>query len=68
MNTCLDVLAVKYVQDIPKSIYNRNHEKWDLKGNTICMTDSDHDYIVEYIEDRDKIEFERNLRGDFDEE
>ena len=49
VHTCLDVVTVKYVHDIPKSICNRNNKKQDLRKHPICLTDSDHDYILEEI-------------------
>ena len=52
VNTCLDVVVVKYVHDIPKSIFNRNHAKQALRKHTIFMTDSDYDYILGEIEHR----------------
>ena len=65
---CRDVATVKYVHDITKSIFNRNNSKQALWKSPICLTDSDHDYILEEIEQRDKIDLERNLRDDDDEE
>ena len=38
VHTCLDVVAIKYVHDIPKSIWNRNHTKKALQNRSICMT------------------------------
>ena len=64
---CLDVVSVKDVHDIPKIIYNRNNAKRALRKLHICLTDSDHDYILEYIEHREKIDLEINLRDDGDE-
>ena len=46
----IDVVAVKYFHDILKSILNRNHAKQALQKQPICLTDSDHDYILEEIE------------------
>ena len=56
VDPCLDVVAVKYVHYITKSICNKNHGKQALIKHPICLTDSDHDYIFEEIEHRDKIE------------
>ena len=66
VHPCLDFVAVKYVHDIPKIICNRNNAKQDLQKHPICLTDSDHDYILEAIEHRDKIELEINSRDDGD--
>ena len=68
MHPCLDVVTVKYVHDIPKSICNRNNSKQALQTHPICLTDCDHDYILEEIEHRDKVELEINSRDDVEEE
>ena len=68
MHSCYHVVAVKYVHYVPKSIHNINNTKIDLQKHPICLTDSDHDYILGEIEHRNKIELERNLRDDGDEE
>ena len=47
VHPCIDVVAVKDVHDIPKSICNRNHAKQALKKHPICLTEYDHGYIVE---------------------
>ena len=49
MHSFLDVLALKDVLDFPKNICNRKHEKQDLRKHPICLTDPDHDYILEEI-------------------
>ena len=61
-------MAVKDVHDIPRCVFNRNQAKQDLQGRNICLTDSDNDYIPEWIELRDKIEYNTSIRGDGDEE
>ena len=38
------------------SFFNKNNAKQDLLKHPICLTDSDHDYILKEIEQRDKIE------------
>ena len=68
MHPCIDVATVKYVHDIPKIICNRNIAKQALWKHPICLTDYDHDYILEEIEHREKIELEINSRDDGDEE
>ena len=45
----IDVVVVKYVHDISKEIFNRNHAKQDLQKHPICLTDSDHYFILEEI-------------------
>ena len=61
MHPCIDVVAVKYVHDILKSIWNRNHTNTGWKKHPMFLNESDHDYILEEIEHRDKIDLERNL-------
>ena len=68
MHPCLDVVAVKYFHDIPKSICIRNHAKQVLQKYTIFLTEFYHNYILEEIERRDRIDSERNLREYWDEE
>ena len=68
MHPCIDVVAVKYVYDTPKSICNRNNVNQDLRKHPICLTDSDHDYTLEEIEHRHKIYLEINSRDDGDED
>ena len=43
INPCLEIIVVKYFQDIPKSVCNINQSQQDLKISPICITDSDHD-------------------------
>ena len=51
----LDGVLVKYFCDIPKSICNINHAKTALQKHHICLTESDHDYIIEGIEHIEKL-------------
>ena len=39
-----------------------------IQRNPICMIDADYDYILDNIECRETIEFERNVSGNSDEE
>ena len=50
----LDVVRIKYVQDIPKTSCNKIQAKKFIQRHPICMTDSDHDYILNDIERREK--------------
>ena len=45
-----------------------NQSKQDLQRHLVCLTDFDHDYILEEIECREKSEYETNIRYDGDEE
>ena len=46
---CIDFVVVKYVHNITKNIYNINNKGEALLKHPLCMTDSDHDYILEEI-------------------
>ena len=61
VHRCLDIEAVKDIHDIPKSICNRNHAKQALQKHTLCLTYSDHDYILEQIEHGDKIDLKKSM-------
>ena len=64
----LDVITIRYVQDIPKNVCNRIQAKKSIQRHPICMTDADYDYILDEIELREKNEFERNVSVNSDEE
>ena len=46
----LDVIPIRYVQDIPKNVCNRTQAKKSMQGHPIIMTDADYDYILDTIE------------------
>ena len=56
VHTCLELVTVKYVHNIPRSVYSRNQQKQALQRNPSCLTDYDQNYILEKIERRDNIE------------
>ena len=62
----LDVVAVKYVQDIQIHVCKRNQSKKALKIHPICLTESDHNYILEEIQHRYIIDYIINIRSDGD--
>ena len=64
----LEVIIIIYVQDIPKKICARSKAKKSIQRHPIIMTDADYDYIMDEIERREKIEFERNASVNSDEE
>ena len=64
----LDVVRITYFQDIPNTVCNRIQAKKSIQRHTICMIDYNYDYILDEIENQDKIEFERNVSGNSDEE
>ena len=58
---CVSIILLKDVNVIIRSACNRNQEKQALKIHTICLTDSDYDYIPDEIGSRDKIDYERKI-------
>ena len=46
---------------IPTSICSRTQAKKAISRQPICLTDADYDNILEEIDRRDKIEFEREI-------
>ena len=57
----LEVNAITYFHAIPTSICSRTQAKKAISRQPICFSDSDYDYILEEIDQRDKIEFEREI-------
>ena len=51
----LDVIIIRYVQDIPKNLCSRNQAKKAIQRHPIIMTDADYDYILDEIEHREKL-------------
>ena len=45
----LDVITIRYVQDIPKNVCNRIKVKRYIQRNPISMTDTYYDYILDEI-------------------
>ena len=48
----IDVITIRYVQDIPKNLWNRIQAKKKLRHPKI-ITDADYDYILDNIERRE---------------
>ena len=61
-------MVLKYVHDITRNNCNRNQEKQDLLRQLKCLTDSDHDYILEEVEHRDKNLYRINVSLEDEEE
>ena len=57
----LHVIIVKYVHAILRSFCKRNQSKQDLQRHLTRPTESDHNYILDEIGRRDKIEYKRNI-------
>ena len=53
--------AITDFHAIPASIFSRTQEKKSISRQPICLSDFDYDYILEEIDQRDKIEFEREI-------
>ena len=64
----LDVITIRYVQDIPKNIFIRIQAKKFIQRHPSIMNDADYDYVLDEIDRCEKIEFERNLSVNSDEE
>ena len=45
----LDVITIRYVQDIPKNLCSRNQTEKSIQRHPIIMTDADYDYISDEI-------------------
>ena len=53
--------VITYFHLIPTSICSRTQAKKAISKQPIFLTDADYDYILEEIDRRDKIEFEREI-------
>ena len=67
LNPCLNVIVIKYIHDMPRSVCNINQPKQDLQRHHKWLNDSDNNYIIDEIGRRDKIEYKRNIRVEDDE-
>ena len=47
LHMCLDVVMVTDVQDIPENFCNMIQAKTAIQKHTICLTDTDYDYILD---------------------
>ena len=54
LNPCIDIIIIRYVQDIPKNVCNRIQAKKVIQRHPICMTDYGYDYILDEIERREQ--------------
>ena len=53
--------AITDFHAIPISICSRTQAKKAISRQAICLSDFDYDYILEEIDQREKIEFEREI-------
>ena len=45
-------------------ICNKKQARQDVQRQQICIYDTDHDYIIDKIERRDHIEYEKQIHND----
>ena len=64
LHPCLDVMKLTEVKQIHKSVWNRNQSHKAIQGYPICLTDSDHDFILDEIRHRDTIEYQKYMSID----
>ena len=53
----LNVIIIRYVQDVPKNVCNRIQAKKSIQRHPIVITDADYDYILDGIERHEKMSF-----------
>ena len=61
LHTRLEVISVTDFHAIPKSVYNRTQAKKAIPRHTLCLTDSDYDYILGEIGCQYNIWFKRDV-------
>ena len=64
----LEVIIIRYVQNVPRTLFIRDELKKAIKRHPIIVTGSVYDCIIDEIEFRKKIEFEKNVSVNSDEE
>ena len=47
LHILLDIISIKYIHDIPKTVCNRTQAKIAISRHPMCLTDSDYDFILE---------------------
>ena len=55
LNPYLDVIKVRYIQDIPKNVFNWIQAEQAIQRHPIIMTDADYYNILDEIELREKL-------------
>ena len=55
LHPCLNVIIIRYAQDIPKNICNKIQAKNSIQRHPMFMTDYDYDYTLDEIERREKM-------------
>ena len=51
----LDVITIRFLQDIPKNVCSRIQANKSILIHLIIMTDADHNYILDEIEHHEKL-------------
>ena len=64
----LDFITIRYFQYIPKNVCSSIQVNKSIQRHPISMTDADYDSILDEIECHEKIEFERNVSVNSDDE
>ena len=57
----LEVNAITDFRAIPTSICSRTQAKKAISRQPICLSDYEYDYILQEIDQREKIEYEREI-------
>ena len=68
LHLLIDVITIRYVQDIHNNLCNRNQAKTVIQRHPIIMTDADYDYIWMRLSVLKTFEFESNASVNSDEE
>ena len=63
VHPCQDVSVIRYVVDIPSSIYNQKQAQKSLQGQLICISETYCDYFLYEIMRRNHIEYEIHIHN-----
>ena len=59
INTFIEVFVMRDIHDNPRGFCDRNQRRQALQRHAICLTESDHDYILDGILCRDKLSMKK---------
>ena len=68
VNPCLNIFVEKDFHNIPRGFCNRNQSQKVLQRHHICLADYDCDYTLDKKIRQDKIEYERRINIDDNED
>ena len=51
----LEVIIIRYLQDINKKLCGKSEAKKSIQRHPIIVTDADYDYIMDEIESRERL-------------